>query len=184
VKLLACSPRQETLRWLKFQIKAKFLKQKIYGNTTLVQITHHISPNYTDHPQVNIHWIHCIGNFFTVQDFWTTCACPDIFKPGWTAAPHLVRLKLQYFARIVAAHGLHLQVPLSACCCFETMFLSGCHARATTQDGWTERRSWEVNCVTRSSETSALYAEERTEDDGDGRGWERMPDPHADGSCD
>jgi len=34
--------------------------------TTLVQITQCTSPNYTDHPQVNIH---CIENIFTVQDF-------------------------------------------------------------------------------------------------------------------
>ena len=27
--------------------------------------------------QMNIHWTHCIGNFFTVQDFWATCACPE-----------------------------------------------------------------------------------------------------------
>ena len=24
---------------------------------------------------MNIHWIYCIENIFTVQDFWTTCAC-------------------------------------------------------------------------------------------------------------
>ena len=43
---------------------------------TLVQITHCTSPNYTDHPEVNIH---CIENFFTVHDFWATCACPENF---------------------------------------------------------------------------------------------------------
>jgi len=37
--------------------------------TTLVHITHYASRNYTDHPQVNIHWTHCIENIFTVQDF-------------------------------------------------------------------------------------------------------------------
>jgi len=26
-----------------------------------------------NHPRVNIHWIHCFENFFTVQHFWTTC---------------------------------------------------------------------------------------------------------------
>ena len=41
---------------------------------TLVQIAHYTSPNYTNHPQVNIH---CIENMFTVQDFWGTCACPE-----------------------------------------------------------------------------------------------------------
>ena len=40
----------------------------------MVQITHYTSPNYTDHPQVNIH---CIENFFTVHDFWAICACPE-----------------------------------------------------------------------------------------------------------
>ena len=35
-----------------------------------------ICRNYTDHREVNIHWLHCIENFFTVQDFWATCACP------------------------------------------------------------------------------------------------------------
>ena len=24
-----------------------------------------------------MHWIHCIENIFTVQDFWATCACPE-----------------------------------------------------------------------------------------------------------
>jgi len=91
-------------------------------------------PNYTDHSQVNIHWIHCINvqdfwatlrlpwktefalKFFTtlniffterifeqkakcalnslywmyifiVQDFWTTCACPESFQAGGAAGP-------------------------------------------------------------------------------------------------
>ena len=26
---------------------------------------------------MNIHWTHCIENFFTVQRFWTTCTCPE-----------------------------------------------------------------------------------------------------------
>jgi len=39
-----------------------------------VLITHYTSPNYTDRPQVNIH---CIDKFFTVYDFWATCACPE-----------------------------------------------------------------------------------------------------------
>ena len=26
---------------------------------------------------MNIHWIHCIENFFTVQHFWTTYTCPE-----------------------------------------------------------------------------------------------------------
>ena len=41
---------------------------------TLVQITNYTGPNCTDQPQVNIH---CIENFFTVHDFWATCACPE-----------------------------------------------------------------------------------------------------------
>ena len=40
---------------------------------TLVQIKNYTSPNCTDRPRVNIH---CIGNFFTVHEFWATCACP------------------------------------------------------------------------------------------------------------
>jgi len=43
----------------------------------LVQITHYTGPNNTDHPEVNTHWIHCIENIFTVQDFWAICACPE-----------------------------------------------------------------------------------------------------------
>jgi len=42
----------------------------------LVHIAHYTNPNYTDHHQVNIHWIHCIENILTVKDFWATCACP------------------------------------------------------------------------------------------------------------
>jgi len=41
--------------------------------TTLVHITHYTSPNYTDHPQVNIHYIEM---FFTVQDFLRTLCLP------------------------------------------------------------------------------------------------------------
>jgi len=40
---------------------------------TLVQITNYTSPNCTDWPQVNLH---CIEHFFTVHEFWATCACP------------------------------------------------------------------------------------------------------------
>jgi len=36
---------------------------------TLVQITHYSSPNNTNHPQVNMHWIHYIEKFFTVSRF-------------------------------------------------------------------------------------------------------------------
>ena len=55
---------------------------------TLVQITHYTNPNYTDHPQANIHWIHCdcIETFFIVQDIFEQLAlalksrvCPEIF---------------------------------------------------------------------------------------------------------
>jgi len=34
-------------------------------------------------PQVSICWIHCIENFFTVQDFWGTCACPEKQSVPW-----------------------------------------------------------------------------------------------------
>jgi len=44
-----------------------------FGPDYTIQYT---SPNYTDNPQVNIR---CIENFFTVQDFLATCACPEIF---------------------------------------------------------------------------------------------------------
>ena len=80
-------------------------------NEDLVQITSHYNqsrlwsrhtiPNYTDHPQVNIRWIHCTYNFFTVQDFWATCAClenrvgPENFQASGgyhLPSPRLVRL--------------------------------------------------------------------------------------------
>jgi len=32
---------------------------------------------------VNIHWIHCIETFFTVQHFWTTCTCPEKQSFPW-----------------------------------------------------------------------------------------------------
>ena len=31
------------------------------------------------YPRVNIHWRHRVENFSTVQDFWTTCTCPENF---------------------------------------------------------------------------------------------------------
>ena len=66
-------------------------------NEDLVQFkviitSHDFSPDDTLHlpklrgsSHVNIHWIYCIENIFTVQDFWATCAClknrafPEIF---------------------------------------------------------------------------------------------------------
>jgi len=51
----------------------------LWPATTLVQITYYTSPNYVDHPQVNVHWIHCIEYSFTVQDFRATWACPEKF---------------------------------------------------------------------------------------------------------
>ena len=42
---------------------------------------------------MNIHWIQCIENFFTIQDFWATSACPENrfcpenFQAGMRAAP-------------------------------------------------------------------------------------------------
>ena len=47
---------------------------------TLVQITNYTNQNYTDRPQVNIH---CIEHFFTVRDFWATCACPEKTELPW-----------------------------------------------------------------------------------------------------
>jgi len=38
------------------------------------------NPNYTDRSQVNIH---CIENFFTVNDCWATCACPEKTELPW-----------------------------------------------------------------------------------------------------
>jgi len=32
---------------------------------------------------VNIHWIHCIENFFTIQHFWTTYTCPEKQRFPW-----------------------------------------------------------------------------------------------------
>jgi len=47
---------------------------------TLVQITNYTSPNCTERPQVNIN---CIENFFTVHNFWATCACPEKTELPW-----------------------------------------------------------------------------------------------------
>ena len=47
---------------------------------TLVQITNYTSPNCTDRSQVNVH---CIEHFFTVHEFWTTCACPGKTELPW-----------------------------------------------------------------------------------------------------
>jgi len=49
----------------------------------LVQITHYTSPNYTDHSQANINWIHGVENFFTVQDFCATYSCPEKQCLSW-----------------------------------------------------------------------------------------------------
>jgi len=35
---------------------------------------------------VNIHWIHCIENFFTVQHLWTTCTCPEKQSFPWKSS--------------------------------------------------------------------------------------------------
>jgi len=43
----------------------------------VVEITHYTSPNYTDQPQVNIHWIQRIENFFIVQDVSAICGCTE-----------------------------------------------------------------------------------------------------------
>ena len=47
-------------------------------------------PKCSNHPQVNIHWIHCIGNFFTIQVFWTTCTCPE--KHIWSEILHCIKI--------------------------------------------------------------------------------------------
>ena len=47
-------------------------------------------PKCSNHPQVNIHWIHCIGNFFTIQLFWTTCTCPE--KHIWSEILHCIEI--------------------------------------------------------------------------------------------
>ena len=47
---------------------------------TLVQIPNYTSPNCTDRPQVNVH---CIEHFFTVHEFWATCACPGKTELPW-----------------------------------------------------------------------------------------------------
>ena len=47
---------------------------------TLVQITNYTSPNCMDLPQVNVH---CIEHFFTVHEFWATCACPGKTELPW-----------------------------------------------------------------------------------------------------
>jgi len=85
--------------------------KSFYPVTTLVQIIHYASPNYTYHPQVNIHWIivlkifspfrifeqiapalknsvfpeifHCIECAFYIQDFWATCSCPEKQSVPW-----------------------------------------------------------------------------------------------------
>jgi len=80
--------------------------QSHYNQSRFWSILHTTSPNYTDHPQVNIHWTHCIeyisyhsGFFsnsalalknkvcpkifhcikytFCIQDFLATCACAE-----------------------------------------------------------------------------------------------------------
>jgi len=104
---------------------------------TLVQITH-----YTDHPQVNIHWIlywnifHRIGflsnlpspwktefalKFFTALDILFTfrifeqlCACPEIFQAGGEAAsPRLVRLYWNLAANFRFSRKFWFLVPIS-----------------------------------------------------------------------
>jgi len=71
----------------------------------LVEITNYTSPNYTDDLQVNIH---CIENFFTVHDFWATCACPEKIELPWNFSLYWI-----YF--------LHLGF-LTTCACPENSF--------------------------------------------------------------
>ena len=63
----------------------------------MVQITHYTSANYTDHPQVNIHWIHCIEHFLIVQDFWATCACPENQSVPWIHCTECICFIIQGF---------------------------------------------------------------------------------------
>ena len=67
---------------------------------TLVQITNYTSPNSTDPPQVNIH---CIENFFTVHDFWATCACPEKTELAWKFSLYWIYiLPLRIFEQLCA----------------------------------------------------------------------------------
>ena len=63
----------------------------------MIQITHYTSPNYTDHPQLNVHWIHSIENIFTVQDFWATCACPEKHSVSWINCMEYIFFVIQEF---------------------------------------------------------------------------------------
>ena len=65
--------RRPIVRFLQ-KTRAWSRSKSLWPITTLLQITHYTRPNYTDRPQMNIH---CIEKFFTVHDFWATCACPE-----------------------------------------------------------------------------------------------------------
>jgi len=65
--------RRPIVRFLQ-KTRAWSRSKSLWPITTLLQITNYTSPNYTDRPQMNIH---CIEKFFTVHDFWATCACPE-----------------------------------------------------------------------------------------------------------
>jgi len=69
----------------------------------LVQITHYTSSNYADHPQVNIHWIHCIENIFNVQYFWTTLRLPWKQSVPWIHCIEYIFFIIQNFEQIPLA---------------------------------------------------------------------------------
>ena len=74
IKLL--NYRHPIVRFLQ-KTRAWSRSKSLWPMTTLVQITHHTSPNYANRPQLNIH---CIQIFFTVHDF---CACPEKTELPW-----------------------------------------------------------------------------------------------------
>jgi len=87
VRFLACCVLPDKKRysnclyWCKYvcdfddttqRLKATVPDRRVWHHTpecAMVQIKHYTRSNHTDHPQVNIHWIHCIQNLFNVQDF-------------------------------------------------------------------------------------------------------------------
>ena len=90
---------------------------------TLVQITNYTSPNYTDRPQVNIH---CIENFFTVHDFWATCACLEKTELPWNFSLYWIYVSYWGFWQLALA--LKTEFPLK--------FFTVLNIFFTIQDFW------------------------------------------------
>jgi len=90
---------------------------------TLVQITNYTSP-CTDCPQVNIH---CIEHFFTVHDFWATCACPEKKELPWNFS--LTVLNILFTFRIFN----NLRLPWKQ---FPLKFFTVLNILFTIQDFW------------------------------------------------